>query len=908
MLKMITLLMKKYTKLFALMGFALLTGACQNDNLIPEAPALPGDEIVFGATAYFENGEPQTRTVYGDVAGNQIEVRWVPNKDYIDIACPEAVGSQNSEYMVSGTTSGETGSGVADNYSASVLVRQSPVGLQWSTAGTHHFYATYPSAEQIRKDVGVSLTDAEKSALGMKLENNNAILTGFLPVDQSPINIPTDTKTVDGMTGYVVEPNMTYAYMVAKESVNTSNTRGNVGLEFSSQVTALEFQIVASAITGENPQGLKDITILGVQLYSKSGQDIAGHFTYDFETGNFEDANQHTGYEKVTQTFGDGLTISANTGFISTTFFLSPKADFTLSGDFRLTVIYKIGNSPMVKTATIKKNDIQAKKKYFFKNVKLPAHDASVNASAWFSALNPATWISQVSIPVAANAFTSYYSGTESKFIKQQVKNYEELWNLGVRGFEFMTSASNTSTNLGTEKFVANGAEITTTGAPDFNTAFRTLYGHLKKNPGETLVIVATYKSYGGDTGGNYTKYNPQTYITHLENYLTSFWNEVQADYEGKKENLFVKLGTNSRVADLRNKIAIVIRPGDDEYNKHVNGTNATYGVSDNWVNNVALIKNWGTGVDQWDKRYGSGYYCEGVYSYSNSGKSVIEDNIPFKASSSSGELQEFETKNKFTGDESKFNNPLKKGYSLNIDGGGTAYMQCWERVSPTSAYIYSGKTDEKYYLGFSGWNINYATIHLYIQWKESLREKKLMIADVLTQSRATKGSANSNTLYINSLASYFITTELPESTWPYFSGDMILQEGINLGFTQLADTRFSFTDQGKGGDWASCTAELNYLMWSELNAPEAEGPMGLVMLNYIGAETTDFDGITPISMAVTGNTASQASKELPLKIMLNNFIFPLSTDENYKDPDEDPEPPIDPETPQDPEGGDGEA
>lgn len=902
---MITLLMKKYTKLFALMGVALLAGACQNDNLIPEAPALPGDEIVFGATAYFENGEPQTRTVYGDIAGNQIEVRWVPNKDYIDIACPEAVGSQNSEYMVSGTTSGETGSGVADAYSASVLVRQSPVGLQWSTAGTHHFYATYPSAEQIRKDVGVSLTDAEKSALGMKLENNNAILTGYLPVDQSPINIPTTTKTVDGMTGYVVEPNMTYAYMVAKESVNT---RGNVGLTFSSQVTALEFQIVAGAITGKNTQGLKDITILGVQLYSKSGQDIAGHFTYDFETGNFEDANQHTGYEKVTQTFGDGLTISADKGFISTTFFLSPNADFTLTGDFRLTVIYKIGNSPMVKTATIKKNDIQAKKKYFFKNVKLPAHDASVSASAWFSALNPATWISQVSIPVAANAFTSYYSGTESKFIKQQVKNYEELWNLGVRGFEFMTSASNTSTNLGTEKFVANGAEITTTGAPDFNTAFRTLYGHLKKNPGETLVIIATYKSYGGDTGGNYGKYNPQTYITHLENYLTSFWNEVQANYEGKKENLFVKLGTNSRVADLRNKIAIVIRPGDDEYNKHVNGTNATYGVSGNWLNHVALIENWGTGVDQWDKRYGSDYYCEGVFSYSNSGKSVIENYIPFKASSTDEKMQEFETEIKFGGGESIFNNPLKEGYSLNIDGGGTAYMQCWERVSPTSDYIYSGQKHDGYYTGWSGLRPQYATVYLYFQWKESLKEKKLMIADVLTQSRATKGLANSDTLYINSLASYFITTELKESTWPYISDKITLRTGLEIFGWNINGTDFSFTNQGKGGDWASCAAELNYDLWSELNTPKAEGPMGLVMLNYIGAETDDFANLTHVSDGVTKQSASTASKELPLKIMLNNFIFPLSTDENYNIPDEDQEPPIVPETPQDPEGNKGDA
>ena len=72
---MIILFMKKYTKLFALMGVALLVGACQDDDNILDKPALPGDEIVFGATAYFKNGEPQTRTVYGDAVGDQIEVK-----------------------------------------------------------------------------------------------------------------------------------------------------------------------------------------------------------------------------------------------------------------------------------------------------------------------------------------------------------------------------------------------------------------------------------------------------------------------------------------------------------------------------------------------------------------------------------------------------------------------------------------------------------------------------------------------------------------------------------------------------------------------------------------------------------------------------------------------------------------
>ena len=158
--------MNKYTKFLALMSFALVMSACQDDNLIPEAPALPGDEIVFGATAYLENGDPQTRTVYGDIQGNLIEVRWIDG-DRLDIACPETAGPKEiAEYKVvaQGITGNNSTTNAESSY-ASILVRlEEGAGLQWSSEPTHHFFASYPSKAMIAEKLATTLSQTRFSS------------------------------------------------------------------------------------------------------------------------------------------------------------------------------------------------------------------------------------------------------------------------------------------------------------------------------------------------------------------------------------------------------------------------------------------------------------------------------------------------------------------------------------------------------------------------------------------------------------------------------------------------------------------------------------------------------------------------------------------------------------------------
>ena len=162
--------------------------------------------------------------------------------------------------------------------------------------------------------------------------------------------------------------------------------------------------------------------------------------------------------------------------------------------------------------------------------------------------------------------------------------------------------------------------------------------------------------------------------------------------------------------------------------------------------------------------------------------------------------------------------------------------------------------------------------------WPESYTEKCIMAADVFEKAIETKGNTE-NPLFINSLASYFITSKEPTSTYPY--DNMTLNLSIAIG----GDV--TFDNQGAGGDWKSAAANLNYDMYQYLISRDTEaGPLGLVMMNYLGASEGDFEGFTNIKN-ITAKQASEASSALPRLIMMNNFSFPLSTNPDWTDPNE---------------------
>ncbi len=913
--------MSKYIKFFALAGAALLLGACQEDLGLETGTITPGNEILFGANAYFENGEPQTRTEYGDIQGNRIEVLWVPGEDRMDIACPQAVGApgHQAEYMVSelenDTTSGWNGDGVAGNDRASILVRKSAVGLQWSTSRTHNFYAAYPSKNQIAERAVGKLAQGDIEKLGMTVsydqETNEekATLRGFIPVDQSPAD---ENITGSPTSGWVVEPDMTYAYMVANAS-HTYGAGSAVSLQFQPQVTALEFEIISSDFETNTSAKYPNFTILGAQLFSRSGKQMAGQFTYTYPlagsgNGEFTTINAN-GYEKISQTFGDGLPVEEGQS-VKCTFFMLPGVTFNgtedSQGDLGLTVIYRVGNSPQAKTATLKK-EITPKKKYFFSNVKLPIIEENVSGSTWFSALAPQTLLSQVSIPVASNMFANpkYAKTNVNYFTTQQTTYLKEMWNMGVRGFELCNQSStdeNQSTeavqgeNLDGEGMVASETVLDFT----FKQAIDTLYNCFKDTR-EPLILVCTYAACNDG-------YNPYHYVANLFNSLSSFCTRNSVD-----PSTFVQITSSTTAEDLMGKIAVIIRPGDDERwaymtdvhqerdkvigsgtassgittdpYKMLGGTtiavttNSPYGfiktmpsateciekyvsiswsgieesdvtktasLNENaWWSRVLMVSDWGiSSWDSWHRRGGT------YYNYATTATN-------YDMISSAG--REPKSKAKYEDLILAGTAPTLSGYyyAHDMSNKATAFVQDMVRVIKKDTTV----------------TLNNKTF----TWLESLSEKKAAIDGLFQQSVNTKGNANSQDIYINVLSSYYATKSHGVSLNPCYDGQ-------------------GFKNSGKGGDYKSAAKDLTTYVHGILsgdndlssatgtNKKLAQGPWGLVMMDYIGdASNTD-------------------SRKLVDLIMLNNFRFPLAMKPTKQStpPEEDKKDPEQEETPED--------
>ena len=930
--------MNKYSKLFALLGTAFLLGSCQEDSLLQSEGPLSGNEIRFGATAHFKNGNSSTtRTEYGDIEKDEngegfIEVRW-SNGDRIDIACPSTAGTNCAEYVVSGFDHGTDKDGNnqsgAQNSTATTLTKTGDTGLQWgSSEDDYTFYSVYPSLNTIKSHLQGVMPDAELNNLGVSKEGT---LAGYLAqiqdaapasVDNARDNPPT---VKDGKEGYVIKPNMDFAYMVAKTpNVGYGN---DVNLSFKSIVTALEFQIFAPDVVGETAG---DITVTGFALSDPNNGDISGPFSYDYNTGEYATpdggaANGHSLVQmNILGTDDEGVTITKDQ-YVDVTFFLLPRADEQTYKALDLTVFYKVGNASQVKTATLNKG-ITPRTKTYIKNIKLP-QITNVNASSWWSALPPATLFSQVSIPVAGNVFATKenieldgslaQNNYDETYFHQQTKTISELWSMGVRGFELCCQSALTGTmapevivtkSIADQRIVA--AEAFVKEGITFNSAFTELVTlHSQKGyESEPLILICTYAAKNDG-------YNPYNYVANLLNYFNGLSDDIKSK--------FVQLTTTTTVGQLRGKIAVIIRPGDDLrwfYETKTNSNNSNLydpykqlGIDEGYpeggltamiptvlkddanftgkdmLSKVMFIADWGaSSYDMWNRRYGVQFGMDET-SYKkltsarkdelkNLGMSTMFMESFLYASNRDKDASTYAWSGQ--DNDNNFNNfggdalVVVPSYGTESDPSSTDGAEFNFEHSMSNggkAYVQEwhrvvpdeGIPATKLHSGGSAndW-LNWGQdtrYSIWVKWPGSITEKKEAIKDLFNMSVATKGTAGDD-LYINVLSGYYATTKHAPSITP-----------ITEGITTSRGTKNDFTNQGKGGDYEGLAYDLNNYVYELLSATpgageatrtklKQQGPWGLVVLNHIGTNPND------------------KSVDLVDLIMMNNFRFPLAT------------------------------
>lgn len=852
----------------ALLGAAALVAGCTDDDLVK--PIVRGEGVQFGASASFEAGNDNrgSRTVYGEVInGNdgkkKIQLNWVPGEDIIDIAYPEAAQSKlvaydvlDEEHKTDNTKSVANTLGVHAGQAG---------GLQWGTPtnGVHHFYAVYPSKQMFGEN------DQAKIVM------NSEGLTGYMPNAQDP-----KAKTGDATQGWVLQPDMRYAYMVA--TTNHAETAGaNVSLDFHPLVTALEFSIKAADVS-ENLNTTDAITLQGIQLTSTDG-NICGSFNYKFQNNpnyTVTDGNPQsaTSFDQIYMNVPDGAKMAKGTT-MDFTFFIVPTKDFNAS-KLKLTFVYLDTQGVITyKTAAINRG-IEMRKKYFFKNISFPCIDTKASPSKWFSMLDNDIIMNQVSIPIAGNAFTNddYYTGTDNAiYHQQQVSDYLTLWNQGVRGFELVTNyASNNSNYSGDCKgklenvyFVGGEELLNGTGAPKFGDVVKKLlaFKASEQTKNECLFLICHYhgvyeyyKLWEGGKEYEVTPYNPQTYVTQLLDFFESLIGTTVTASDGSTATIsaddFVLLKPNSTVNDVRGKVCIIIRPGDDAYMQWINNavTSSIKLESTNkkvtWADKAILIRDWGSAYDRWDKRY-QGAVREATWADQTGAVGTRIEELLSGISKYSDTFTpgiDFSTAtwpSAVTGDSR---------YAQTLNDGSTIFVQEWCRVVKNSIQAY---TNNLYNARFEE-NKRY----LWAKWPSSMKEKTDDIDAVFRKSLLGEN------ICINVLSGYYVTENHKKSLVPYkqsWDTDIRLQSITPEG-------------QGNGGNFAGLAADLNTYVYEKLTSDAyGVGPLGLVQIDFIGATETDFNNYDKDNYNTNHAKAAVASQNLVSFIAMNNFRFALN-------------------------------
>lgn len=840
----------------ALLGAAALVAGCSDDEIVK--PIVRGEGVQFGASASFEAGNDNrgSRTVYGDVINGsdgtkKIQLNWVPNEDIIDIAYPEAAQSKLVAYdVLDENHTDDKNKSVANTLG--VHAGQAG-GLQWGTPtnGVHHFYAVYPSKQMFNEN------DQAKIVM------NSEGLTGYMPNAQDP-----KAKTGDATNGWVLQPDMRYAYMVA--TTNHAETAGaNVSLDFHPLVTALEFSIMAADVS-ENLNTTDAITLQGIQLTSTDG-NICGSFNYKFQDNpNYTVTDNNlqgaTNFDQIYMNVPDGAKMKKGTT-MDFTFFIVPTKDFDAS-KLKLTFVYlDIHGVITYKTAAINRG-IQMRKKYFFKNISFPCIDTKASPSKWFSMLDKDIIMNQVSIPIAGNAFTNDYKDSDAEYHKQQVSNYLALWNQGVRGFELVTDWAEGAENFGNLHFV--GGEKVLTSSPTFDTAVKNLLAFMAgdQTKNECLFLICHYHPVAQDM-------NPQKYVTNLVAYFDNLIGQTVTASNGKTHTItpddFVLYEPEMTVADVRGRVCIIIRPGDDLYMKAARKDISDCPESSDALtlggtlgSKMLLVKDWGSAYDRWDKRYTGAVreatWADRIKNYP--GKRIEEYIYGCVGTYADGYgFKDWTGISKRTIDDDMFAQGTKVGTS---DGTTTVYVQEWCRVVPQTL-DWVAKTFRSESNPVTGWSTD-----LQVKWPASIGDKKDQI-DYLF-----KKSVRGNSMCVNVFSGYYITDKHTVSLIPFkekfvYPGNKTLLGGVIEG-------TYKPSGQGNGGNFAGLAADLNTYVYDKLTSDAyGVGPLGLVQIDFIGATETDFNNYDKDNYNTNHAKAAVASQNLVSFIAMNNFRFALN-------------------------------
>lgn len=778
-------MIKNIYKVMLLVAVVLAT-ACQDDELIQQNnnPAAIGDEIVFGARAGFENSNADSRTVYtGEFYTNDAGIKferidWVDGTDMIEIYSEGASNGPTAHYTINHWKDHDTQKDYA------YLTRVGNSSLQWGEgvdeAGTHNFYAMYPSSQMFT-------TDQSTLAQGIKMDGKT--LNGVIPASQSPISItPTDGN-------YVAAPDMKYAYMAAKTSAtrfDAENNQNGISLTFVPVVTAVQIQLIVPEKVSSGTGNVIPVSIGEIQV---QGTGIAGNFTADLNdwTGTYPKcANVGKGGNSIQiSTWIDNKPITLTAGkSLTFTVFLRPGVNVS---DLKVRVSPNgagyVGKS--LTDVTIPQN-----LKTVITNLKLPATGVEIDASKWMSQLSDTTRLKKLSIPGTGGSFTSSYSNESYK--QQSVVAFSDeedvidQWDLGIRAFEIASDRPMSgTTSLGEEDVKCNKTSM---GVKVYDVLTK-LIAKVTANPTETAVLILTYQPEGKmdylifNRGRNATTYAQSLRVLYdgTTDGTTTSATEYKLTPEQRKH--IIQYKPDITLAEAKGNVMVFCRINQKDEEDDGSFSDASTILNGT---NITLIDGCGTGKDRWGSR---GYKVQGNVAYDAANVNDATKSVDYWISNSRDYTNNVTTPIAANGD-------LNFGFATNYSGV-TCWYQEWARVVDLK---HLGVNSGNYYEKSN------------VRWYESYNEKLAAVEETFRMAISDKYPTY---IFINSLCGYLVDANISDS-YKIFNG-------TNTG--------------GIAGNIKALANALNpafYQYVLESGMEQTTGPTGIVMMDYVSSNPDD--------------------------------------------------------------------
>ena len=891
----------------ALAGVSLLFAGCSEDlvgDYVQPTEKHFGEEIMFGGSASYDVDSKGTRTIYGgygEIADGKEPVYWIQG-DKVRLYCPDAA-VKTADYSVTATATATDTTGRAAKTDLSKI---GDAGLQWGVPTARHtFYGVYPiPADESLKE--------------------GTTLTGTIPDVQKY----KDYTTTDGNVVY--NPNMEYAYMVAKTVVNKPNEMpASVYMKFTPIATAVEIELQNDA--NEKAYDFREVHLSSTNHY------LSGTFTADL--GNMElgensndnvrygtgcptsitygaDAEKQVAVHLYTEG-GAAMTLPAKKTLTFTIFMMPSNqaaSDTDVIDDLKITLITSDGN----KTGTLQNISIKKSKKNYMHMMPIGG-DMTYNQSEWIKYVEDTKTLNELSIPGAGGAasginndgttgavgLTSELWGSNANYYEQSL-SIEELWKSGIRCFEFTVDYVDSFNEDGTPVTDSNlsnnivycNAQSTGMTLDECISKVKTLLGQY---PDEFAMVIITYQQQSGwnlrkDDGSVSQTRNPATFMSQFNTYWTNL-----AMPEGTKKALY---SSDLTVESARGSLFCIARPtsqGEDNYavvettsswgNYILNTTTYSqleWDENTDVAENILVIHGWGALKDKWYVRG----YTDCIYFRMGGNKhfdvllngkdNLINDVAPltseqlvnmlgYRSDRATKPGRPFDVASSSTG----ASETLKDEYAnvattsqLNLtpDFTYSTITNADDRTLSTSTFAWVQE-----WARVSKTSQPYNSYEGYAYWVSSIDEKKAHITDCLTRSI---GKAETDkTIYINSLCGYYIMNGTDDVSKQSASANSLTECNVanSLENTFRGDWKFNPLTgannlAGMCGDIASFASDINSFFLTELNK-------NLTADNRLGGST----GI--VLMDRVSN--KDAGAAIPSIIIANNF----SSDYEATDP-----------------------